>query len=141
MVLWLHIGIHMHLLAVEPRSTARLLSPSQCLSGMILLTLCSMVSAYRVSRAGQMSSYWPAARFISCLLLFSPSLFSFYGLVLWGWGLRTDRALIALSQLCIAGLFLIIYIFYIYKKYIIYIVVAAATAAKFSRQYCSLSSV
>ena len=25
-----------------------------------------------------------------CLLLFSLSLLSFYGLVLWGWGLRTD---------------------------------------------------
>ena len=40
-----------------------------------------------------------------CLLLFSLSLSSFYGLVLWGWGLRTDRVLTALSQPCIAGLF------------------------------------
>ena len=40
-----------------------------------------------------------------CLLLFSLSLLSFYGLALWGWGLRTDRVLIALSQPCIADLF------------------------------------
>ena len=39
-----------------------------------------------------------------CLLLFSISLLYFYGLVLWGWGLRTDRVLIALSQPCIANL-------------------------------------
>ena len=31
--------------------------------------------------------------------------FSFYGLALWGWGLRTDRVLIALSQICIANIF------------------------------------
>ena len=40
-----------------------------------------------------------------CLLLFSLSLLSFYWLVLWGWGLRTDWVLIALSQPCIADLF------------------------------------
>ena len=39
-----------------------------------------------------------------------PSLLSFYGLVLWGWGLRTDRVLIALSQPSVANLFLIIII-------------------------------
>ena len=44
---------------------------------------------------------------IFCLLLFSLSLLSFCGLVLWGWGLRTDRVLIALFQPCIANLFLI----------------------------------
>ena len=42
---------------------------------------------------------------ISYLLLFSLSLLSFYRLVLCGWGLRTDRALITLSQPCIASLF------------------------------------
>ena len=41
-----------------------------------------------------------------CLLMFSLSLLSFYGLVLWGWGLRTDRVLIALCQPCITNLFL-----------------------------------
>ena len=38
-------------------------------------------------------------------ILFSLSLLSFYGLVLWGWGLRTDRVLIALSQPCITNRF------------------------------------
>ena len=33
-----------------------------------------------------------------CLLLFSISLLSFYGLVLWFWSLRTDGVLIAFSQ-------------------------------------------
>ena len=40
-----------------------------------------------------------------CLVLFSLSLLSIYGLMLWGLGLRTDRVLIALSQLWIAHLF------------------------------------
>ena len=35
----------------------------------------------------------------------SLSLLSFYVLVLWGWGLRTHRVLIALSQPCTANLF------------------------------------
>ena len=42
---------------------------------------------------------------IFCLLLFSLSLLSFYGLVLCGLGLWTDRVLSALSQPCIANLF------------------------------------
>ena len=58
-----------------------------------------------VSRAGPMPFYWPSCSFTFCLLLFSLSLLSFYGLVLWGWGLRTDRVLIALSQPCITNLF------------------------------------
>ena len=41
-----------------------------------------------------------------CLLLFSLSFLPFYGLVLWGWGLRTDRVLITLFQPCIANHFL-----------------------------------
>ena len=51
---------------------------------------------WRVSRAGPMSFYWLRCSLTFCLLLFSLSLLSFYGLVLWGWGLRTDRVLIAL---------------------------------------------
>ena len=36
---------------------------------------------------------------------FSLSLFSLYMFVLWGWGLRTDRVNITLSQPCTADLF------------------------------------
>ena len=36
---------------------------------------------------------------------FSPSLLSVYRLVLWGWGLRTDRVYVTLSQPCTADLF------------------------------------
>ena len=38
-------------------------------------------------------------------LLFSLSLLWFCGFVLWSWGLRTDRVLIALSKPCIANFF------------------------------------
>ena len=51
-VLWSHIGILMHRLAAEPRSTAGLFSPvSACPSGTILLTPYSMEWDWRVSRA------------------------------------------------------------------------------------------
>ena len=45
--------------------------------------------------------------FIALLLLFFLILFYFshYGLVLWGWGLWTDRMSITLSQTCITDLF------------------------------------
>ena len=39
-----------------------------------------------------------------CLLLFSLSLLSFYGLVLWGWGLRIDWMLVALFKPSTANL-------------------------------------
>ena len=57
--------------AVEPRSTALLLFPSQYLSGMIWLTPYLMVWDWRVSRAGPMPFCWP-----SCSLLFFLQLFS-----------------------------------------------------------------
>ena len=88
----------MRLLAAEPRSTSGLSFPCQYLCGTILVTPYSMVWDWRVSRAGPMPFYWPICSLPFCLLLFSLSLLSFYGLVLWGWGLRTDRVLIALSQ-------------------------------------------
>ena len=50
-VLWSHIDTLMHRLAEEPGSTAGLIFPSRCPSGTILLTQCSMVWAWRVSRA------------------------------------------------------------------------------------------
>ena len=58
-VLWSHIGTFMHHIAADPCSTAGLLFPSRCPSGMILLTPYSMVWDWRVSRAGPMLLYWP----------------------------------------------------------------------------------
>ena len=92
-----HIDTLMRLLAAEPHSIAGLLFPFQYLCGTILVTPYSMVWDWRFSRAGPMPFYWPSCSLHFCLLLFSLSLLSFYGLVLWGWGLRTDRVLIALS--------------------------------------------
>ena len=56
-----------------------------------------------VSRARQMPFYFSSYLLPFCLLLYSFSLLSFYGLVLWGFSIRTDRVLIALSQPCIAS--------------------------------------
>ena len=89
-VLWSHLC--MHRLAAEPRSTIGLLFPYGCPCGMILLTPYSMVWDWRVSRAGPMLFYWPKMLYpFYNLLLFFPSLLSVYRLVLWGWGIRTDR--------------------------------------------------
>ena len=76
---------------------AELLFPCQCLCGTILVSPYSMVRDWRVSRAAPKPFCWPICSVPFCLLLFSLSLLSFYGLVLWGRGLRTDRVLIALS--------------------------------------------
>ena len=105
-VLWSHIGTFMHRLVAEPCSTAGLLLPSWCPSGTILLTPYSMVCDWWVSRAGQcfffgLSCSIPTLVFDSLFL----SLLSVYRLVLWGWGLRTDRVYITLSQPCTAHLF------------------------------------
>ena len=59
----------------------------------------------RVSRAGPMSFCWPSCFFLFCLQLFSLSLLFLYKLVVWSWGLRTDRVSISLSRPCIANLF------------------------------------
>ena len=90
----LHIGTFMRLLAAEPRSIAGLLFPFQYLYRTILVTSYSMVWDWRVSRAEPMLFYWP-----SCSLPFVSSCFHFLffhsiGLVMLGWGLRTDRVLI-----------------------------------------------
>ena len=107
--LWSQIGtLIMHLLAAEPRSIAGLLFSCQYLCGTILVTPNSMVWDWRVSRP--MPFYWLNCSLHFCLLLFFLFLLSFYGLVLWGWFLRTDRVLIALSQPCITNLFSIIII-------------------------------
>ena len=57
-----------------------------------------------------MPSYWPSCSLPFGLLLFTHSLLSFYGLVLCGWGLWTDRVLMALSQAWTANFFKIIII-------------------------------
>ena len=85
---------------------SRILFSSRCPSGTILLTPYSMVWDWRVSRAGQcffigLSYSIPTIVFYSLSL----SLLSVYRLVLWGWGLRTDRVYITLSQPCTADLF------------------------------------
>ena len=76
--LWLHIGTPVGLLAAEPRSIARLSFPCQYLYGTILVTPCSMVWDWQVSRAGPIPFYWPNCSLSFCLLLFSLSLLSFY---------------------------------------------------------------
>ena len=70
-----------------------------------LLTLNLMVCDWQVSSVGPLSVYWPKMLAPFCLIIFSLSLLSFYGLVLWGRGHRTDMVLIALSQPCIAPIF------------------------------------
>ena len=81
---------------------------SSCASGTILLTPYSMVCDWLVSRAGPMFFYWLMLLYpyYSLLLFFTFLFFLFiYWLVLWGWGLRTDRVYITLSHPCTADLF------------------------------------
>ena len=83
-VLWSHIGTLMHRHAAEPCSTAGLLFPSRCPSETILLTSYSMVWDWLVTRAGPMLLYEPKLLYpYYSLLLFSLSLLSVYGLLLW----------------------------------------------------------
>ena len=91
--LWSQICTLMRLLVAEPRRTAGLLFPYQYLCGTILVTPYSIVFDWRISRAGPTPFYWPSCSLNFCLLLHSLSFLSFYGMILWGWGLRTDRAL------------------------------------------------
>ena len=121
---WLHIFILMLRLATEPQSTAGLLYPSQCPCGAILLTSYSMLWGLLVSRAGPMIFYWllywPCRVSMQgqCFFIglrcsiptivfyyFSFSLLSVYRLVMWGWGLRTDRVHLTLFRLGTADLF------------------------------------
>ena len=70
------------------------------------LTPYLMVWDWRVSRAGPMPFCWPSCSLLFCLQLFSLSLLFLYRLaIVWGWGLRTERVSISLSQPCIANLF------------------------------------
>ena len=64
---WSHIGILIRHLAAEPRSTAWLLILSQCPSGTILLTPCSMVLDCRVSEQGPVRNLsWARRRLCRC---------------------------------------------------------------------------
>ena len=49
--------------------------------------------------------HWPMLLLTFCLLLFSLSFLSFYGVVLLCWGLRTDRVSSTLSWPCIVDIF------------------------------------
>ena len=75
-------------------------------SGTILLTPYSMVLDWRVSRAFFQSIFIGLSCSIPTIVFysFSLSLLSVNRLVLWGWGLRTDRVYITLSQPCTADL-------------------------------------
>ena len=115
-VLWSHIGIILHLPAAEPRSTAGLIFPSQYLSGTIWFTPYLMVWDWRVSRAGPMPFCWHSCSLLFSLQLFSLYLLFLYRLVVWGWGLQTDRVSISLSRPCIANPFLIIIIIIIINQ-------------------------
>ena len=89
---------YIRLLAVDTRSTAGLLFPSQYLSGTILPTLCSIVWDWLGLRAGQCFFIDLSCSFSFYLLLFSIYLLSFYWFALWVWGLQTDRMSIAVSR-------------------------------------------
>ena len=72
------------------------------------LTAYSIVWAWRVARAEAMLFYWPQLPYPTVVFYyFSLSLLSVYRLVLWDWGLSTDKVfgLITLSQPCTADLF------------------------------------
>ena len=69
------------------------------------------------SRANAFSFIGLSCSIPTIIYSFSLSLLSVYSLVLWGWGLRTDRVYITLSQPCTADLFLIIIIIIIIMVY------------------------
>ena len=63
-VLWLLIGTHLRLLAIELISTVEPLCPSQCVFGTNSVSQCLMVSDWQVSRAEPMLSCWHNLLFI-----------------------------------------------------------------------------
>ena len=103
-VLWSHIGTLMHRLAAEHCSIAGLLFPSRCPCGMI--RWCGTGGFQEQSQCFFIGLSCSIHTIVGILFLYYfPSLLSVYRLVLWGWGLRTDRVYIALSQPCTADLF------------------------------------
>ena len=100
-----------------------------------LVNLYSMVGDWRVLREGSILFYWPkplAPVLFSTVFLF---LISFYRLVLWSGGLRTDMVYISLSQSCIAFLLIIIIII------IILILAAIVLAALVNIFFCSIGCI
>ena len=78
---------HRRLLVVGLLSIAEPLCPSLCLFGTILVTLCLMMSDWRVSGAEPMLSCWHDLLFLFCLLLFYlfiPSMGWFCGVGVFG---------------------------------------------------------
>ena len=111
-VLWSHIGTLMHRLSAEPCSTAYFYS----LLGVPLERSCytriRWCGTDGFKDQGQcffigLSCSIPTIVFYS----FSISLLSVYRLLLWGWGLQTDRVHTTLFQPCTADLFKYIYIY------------------------------
>ena len=105
-VLWSHSGTLMHHLAAEPCRRAGLFFLSLCLSGTILLTAIRWCGIGGFQEQGQcffIGLSWSVSTIV--FYSFSPSPLSVYRLVLWGWGLRTDRVYITLSQPCTADFF------------------------------------
>ena len=101
-------GTLMRLLAAEPGSSAELLFIFQCPSGTILLIPYLIVWDWRIQGQGQSLFHFFIVEkyyFIIVFNYFSISLLSVYRLVLRGWGLRTDKLHITLSQPCTANLF------------------------------------
>ena len=96
--LWSHLGTLMSLLTAEPRSVAGLLFPSQYLCGTILptLSLFDGVGLPGFKRRDNAFVLAIAARSLFVFYCFFIFLISLCRLVLWGWGLRTDRVSIAL---------------------------------------------
>ena len=111
MVRWSHIGTLMRRLAAEPCSTAELLFLSQCLSGMILHTDCAR-SHIQVCGTGGFHEQGQCFLIgLSCSIptlvfyYFALFLLSLSNLVLWGWGLRTDRVYITCLSLALPTFF------------------------------------
>ena len=90
----------MRLPTAEPRSTACVLFP---LSVALWNDLADPV--FDGVGAGSTPFCWPSCSHLFCFQLFSLSLLFLYRLIVWGWGLRTDRVAISLSRPCIANLF------------------------------------
>ena len=105
--LWSHIGTLMHRLGAKPHSTAGLLFPSLCPSGTNLLAPYSIDGVGLAGFKSRANAFFCLSCSIPTIVFYSffPSLLSVYRLVLWGWGLRTDRVYITLSQPCTADLF------------------------------------
>ena len=105
-VLWSHIGILMHLIAAEPRSTSRTFIPiSVSLWNDLADQVCDVVRLAGIKSKANVFFMCIGCSQHICLFLLSHSILSFYEFLLWGWGLRVDKVLIALSRPCIADLF------------------------------------